>query len=103
MENPEKTFKIVKINKLIEKRLPKKCLLKIFKCKKDWIEFHFTEMIIGDILKENLESRDSWVKLICGTVGMRYCLGTERELCQEEQKQTEPKEYGMMESEEPCD
>ena len=94
MVNLERTFK---------KATPIKCLLKIFKWRKDWIEFHFTEMIIGDVLKENLESRDSWVKLICGTVGMSYRLGTERELCHEEQKQTEPKEFGLMESEAPCD
>lgn len=94
MENSEKNFK---------KATPIKFLLKIFKWRKDWIEFHFTEMIIGDVLKENLESRDSWVKLICGTVGMIYHLGTERELCHEEQKLTEPKEFGMMESEVPCD
>ena len=94
MENSERTFK---------KATPIKFLLKIFKWRKDWIEFHFTEMIIGDVLKENLESRDSWVKLICGTVGMIYHLGTERELCHEEQKLTEPKEFGMMESEVPCD
>lgn len=94
MENSEKNFK---------KATPIKFLLKIFKWRKDWIEFHFTEMIIGDVLKENLESRDSWVKLICGTVGMIYHLGTERELCHEEQKLTEPKEFGMVESEVPCD